>query len=80
MNDLPLKTKNAILDFADDTTISKSGSSDKEVTDDMNEEMEKAVSLFDNNDILVNIGKTKAMLVSCAKNNPLSKTVLQKLK
>ena len=73
MNDLPLEIKIAILDkFADGTTVSKSGSSVKEVTVDLNEEIEKVVNWIDINDMSVNIGKTKAMFVSSAQNNPMS--------
>ena len=67
INDLPLEIKKAILDkFADDTTVSKSGSCVQMVTDGLNEEMERAVNWFDNNDMSVNIGKTKAMFVASA--------------
>ena len=67
VNDFPLKIKKAILDkFADDTTVSKSGSLVEQVTDDLNEEMANAVNWFDNNHMSVNIGKTKAFFVSSA--------------
>ena len=78
VNDLPLEIKKAIIDkFADDTTVTKTGSSVEEVVDDLNEEMENAVSWFDKNHMSVNKGKTKAFFVSTAQkqsnikeNNP----------
>ena len=67
VNDLPLEIKKAIIDkFADDTTVSRSGSSVEQVADDLNEEMENAVSWFDKNHMSVNIGKTNAFFVSSA--------------
>ena len=67
VNDLPLEIKKAIIDkFADDTTVSKSGSSVEQVADDLNKEMENAVSWFDKNHMSVNIGKTNAFFVSSA--------------
>ena len=67
VNDLPLEIKKAIIDkFADDTTVSKSGSSVEQVAEDVNEEMENAVSWFDKNHMSVNIGKTNAFFVSSA--------------
>ena len=67
VNDLPLEIKKAIIDkFADDTTVSKSGSSVEQVADDLNEEMENAVTWFDKNHMSVNIGKTNAFFVSSA--------------
>ena len=67
VNDLPLEIKKAIIDkFADDTIVSKSGSSVEQVAEDVNEEMENAVSWFDKNHMSVNIGKTNAFFVSSA--------------
>ena len=67
VNDLPLEIKKAIIDkFADDTTVSKSGSSVEQVADELNEEMENAVTWFDKNHMSVNIGKTNAFFVSSA--------------
>ena len=46
--------------------MSKSGSSVEKVADDLNEEMENAVTWFENH-MSVNIGKTNAFFVSSAK-------------
>ena len=79
VNDLPLEIKKAIIDkFADDT-VSKPGSSVEQVADNLNEEMENAVNLFDNNHMSVSIGKTKAFF-HLLKNSPISKKIPQKLK
>ena len=73
INDLPLDIKKAFFDkFAKYTTVSKSSGCVQVVTDGLNEEMERAVNWLDNNDMSVNIGKTKTMFVASAQNSPIS--------
>ena len=65
INDLPLEIKKSILDiFADDTTLSRSGSSVEQITDDSNEDAQDSVTWCVKNKMSVNSLKTKAMFVS----------------
>ena len=65
INDLPLEIKKSILDiFADDTTLSQSGSSVEKVTDDLNEDAQDDVTWCVKNKMSVNSPKAKVMFVS----------------
>ena len=67
INDLPLEIKKSILDkFADDTTMSKSGSCIQEITDDLNEDAKDSINWCGKNKMSVNIPKTKAMFITSA--------------
>ena len=67
INDLPLEIKKSILDkFADDTTMSKSGSCIQEITDDLNEDGKDSINWCRKNKMSVNIPKTKAMFITSA--------------
>ena len=67
INDLPLEIKKSILDkFADDTTMSKSGSCIQEITDDLNEDGKDSINWCGKNKMSVNIPKTKAMFITSA--------------
>ena len=72
INDLPLEIKKYIIDkFADDTTMSKSGSSIKKVTEDLNEDIRNAVMWCSNNKMAINTTKTKAMFITSAQKQAL---------
>ena len=65
INDLPLEIRKSIIDkFADDTTMSKSGSSVEEVTENLNEDIRNAVKWCNNNKMAINTTKTKAIFIS----------------
>lgn len=65
MNDLPLSLQFCILDlFADDATLSSSDSSIRVLTQSLNEDLKNFKDWCNNNDMLVNILKTKVMYVS----------------
>lgn len=72
INDLPLEIRKSIIDkFADDTTMSKSGSSVEKVTKDLNEDIRNAVKWCNNNKMAINTTKTKAMFISSVQKQAL---------
>ena len=63
--DLPLTLQFCILDlFADDATLSSSDSSILELTNNFNSDLENFMNWCLNNGMVVNVPKTKAMLLS----------------
>ena len=65
INDLPLKIKKSVVDkFADDTTMSRSGTCIKKVTEELNEDAKEAVNWCARNKMSINIPKTKAMFIT----------------
>ena len=65
VNDLPLTLQFCILDlFADDATLSSSDSSILELTNSLNSDLENFMNWCLNNGMVVNVPKTKAMLLS----------------
>ena len=65
VNDLPLTLQFCILDlFADDATLSSSDSSILKLTSSLNADLENFMNWCTSNDMLVNVPKTKAMLIS----------------
>ena len=65
MNDLPLSLQFCTLDlFADDATLSSSDSSICILTHNLNEDLINFKDWCNNNSMLLNVSKTKAMYVS----------------
>ena len=65
VNDLPLTLQFCILDlFADDATLSSSDSSILNLTNSLNVDLENFMRWCESNDMVVNVPKTKAMLIS----------------
>ena len=65
INDLPLEIKKSVVDkFADDTTMSRSGTCIKKVTEELNEDAKEAVNWCARNKMSINIPKTKAMFIT----------------
>ena len=62
---MPLTLQFCILDlFADDATLSSSDSSILKLTSSLNDDLENFMNWCTSNDMLVNVPKTKAMLIS----------------
>ena len=65
INDLALETNKSVLDFfADDLTMSVTGTSAATISQDLNTDIAQLVEWCSNNQMVVHTGKTKAMLVS----------------
>ena len=65
--DLPLEIKRSILDkFADDTTMSRSGTCVQKVSEDLNEDGKDSVNWCVKNKMSINLPKTKAMFITSA--------------
>ena len=65
VNDLPLTLQFCVLDlFADDATLSSSDASILNLTNSLNVDMENFMNWCTNNDMVVNVPKTRAMLIS----------------
>ena len=65
INDLALETNKSVLDFfADDLTMSVTGTSAATISQDLNTDIAHIVEWCSNNQMVVHTGKTKAMLVS----------------
>ena len=65
VNDLPLTLQFCVLDlFADDATLSSTDSSILNLTDSLNTDLENFMKWCTDNNMVVNVPKTKAMLIS----------------
>ena len=65
MNDLTLTLQFCVLDlFADNATLSSSDASTLNLTNSLNVDMENFMNWCTNNDMVVNVPKTRAMLIS----------------
>ena len=67
INGLALKINKSLIDFfADDATMTMTGTSEADITEELNSDVEAAINWCKRNKMTVNILKTKAMFLSSA--------------
>ena len=71
INDLSLEIQKSVLDmFADDATLTFSGTSVENIIVNLNCDLQEATKWCDNNNMVINTDKTKAMFISTSHKHP----------
>ena len=71
LNDLALETNKSLLDFfADDLTMTETGTSVEGVCEDLSIDANRTVGWCSRNGMVIHTGKTNAMLVSTVQRQP----------